>query len=105
MLLVDKVEILKEIGVRNLVSLFPEWNDLTEKEKKLLVRLGKIHHEILVKAEGIEAAPIVRCKDCFCWTETGRRNGVVYGDCTQHEGEYWYEDDFCSCGTRRAEDS
>ena len=104
MLLVNKQEMIKQIGVRNMVSLFPEWYELTEKEKRLLIRLGKFHHQVLVKAKAIDAAPIVRCKDCLCWTETARRNGKAYGDCTQHGGEYWYEDDFCSLGGRRSDD-
>lgn len=49
---------------------------------------------------------VVRCKDCKYWqdaTEGIPNGGRAQGDCSQHEAEYWYEDDFCSCGERKTD--
>ena len=56
-------------------------------------------NELIDNAPTIDAVPVVRCKDCKCWTEWS--NGT--GSCSRFALD-WIgtdADDFCSMGERK----
>lgn len=77
---------LKEIRVKYLTRQVPEWYSLTDEEKKRLIRITKIHQEIVSNAPAVDAVPVVHgrwekyfdgkyimcsaCKASF-WSENG----------------------------------
>lgn len=59
--------------------------------------------QMVEKAPTIDAVPVVRCKDCKCWTEWS--NGT--GSCSRFALD-WIgtdADDFCSMGERKDDES
>ena len=59
----------------------------------------EITRDIIDNAPTIDAVPVVRCKDCKCWTEWS--NGT--GSCSRFALD-WIgtdADDFCSMGERK----
>ena len=62
-----------------------------------------IFEGMLVDAPTIDAVPVIRCKDCKCWTEWS--NGT--GSCSRFALD-WIgtdADDFCSMGERKDDES
>ena len=67
-----------------------------------MVRYEFIHKTEINNAPTIDAVPVVRCKDCKCWTEWA--NGT--GSCSRFALD-WIgtdADDFCSMGERKDND-
>lgn len=67
-------------------------------------KLAHIYTAVVVEdAPTIDAVPVVRCKDCKCWTEWA--NGT--GSCNRFTLD-WIgtdADDFCSMGERKDDDA
>lgn len=71
-------------------------------------KAAKVLAEVLIDtAPTIDAAPVVRCRECKHWSRyKGRWENHCAGECERHNMEGGtYENDFCSYGQRKeAED-
>lgn len=78
--LIDRIDTIVNFGF--------QWDDISPTREEVV--------EFLKNQKGIDAVPVVRCKDC-----------ILKGMCCHHNGRFvgqFSDDDFCSYGERR-EDS
>ena len=90
---------LNGIRVVHLTKQIPEWYSLTEEEKNRLIRITRIHKEIISNAPAVDAVPVVLCKDCK--HSVGFRWGKDDTGICLYDGSLVGKLAFCSNGKRR----
>lgn len=62
--LIDAQQFELRVSQRKMTEVFPNWKDLPDETKDLICKLGQYIHTLLKAQPTVNAAEVVRCRDC-----------------------------------------